>query len=150
MGSDRFVCELSSLNSADKTMWLQMRTLLWPDSDVQDAIAWAARPDAVTLIARSHDGQGLVGFAEIGIRAYADGCESSPVAFLEGWYVDAEHRREGVGRHLLEAAAEWARTRGLHELASDSLLADTTAHLAHLAVGFQEVERSIKYRFELR
>lgn len=32
----------------------------------------------------------------------ADGCESSPVAFLEGWYVDADTRGKGVGRQPAE------------------------------------------------
>ncbi len=85
------------------------------------------------------------------VAAYATGsvaesCESSPVASLEGWYVDPDVRRHGVGAALVRAAEVWARTKGLKELASDTELANTDSQLAHAAVGFVEVERLVAYR----
>lgn len=137
------------LRLEDEADWLGLRKRLWPDSDEANARAWSAREDAVTLVA-VHTGQiGVIGFVEVGTRAYADGCETSPVAFLEGWYVDLRHRGAGIGAHLVRTAMRWAQNRGLKELASDSLLENKSAHLAHLGVGFKEVERSIKYRLAL-
>ena len=126
-----------------------MRFELWPDSDRADAEAWAVRQDAVTLVAEVTHTTDIVGFAEVGERPYADGCETSPVAFLEGWFVSTEARRLGIGSELVHAAVAWAKSRNLQELASDSILEDTTAYQAHLAAGFQEVERSIKYRLSI-
>ena len=129
----------------DETAWLRLRSELWPDSDREDAQVWASRQDVIILVAEDRRTRDLVGFAEVGQRPYADGCEASPVAFLEGWFVSADARGKGIGSGLVHAAILWARSRGLRELASDSLLDDESAYHAHLSVGFQEVERSIKY-----
>lgn len=129
----------------DEAAWLRFRLELWPDSGWADAQAWVRR-DAITLVAEDRNTQELVGFAEVGERPYADGCETSPVAFLEGWFVSAAARGTGVGSRLVHAAVLWAKGQNPQELASDSALDDTIAFRAHLAVGFEEVERSIKYR----
>ncbi len=137
------------LRPEDETDWLVMRKKLWPDSDEADAREWSTCENAATLVAERSGQSGPIGFIEVGTRPYADGCETSPVAFVEGWYVDLPHRRVGVGARLVHAATLWAQNRGLKELASDSLLENKPAHFAHLGVGFQEVERSIKYRLRL-
>lgn len=134
---------------SDYVDWLRMRRELWSDSDGADAEAWACGQDNLTLVAEDARSGRLVGFAEVGKRAYADGCRTSPVAFLEGWYVSPDRRDAGIGAQLVRAAVSWAQQAGLHELASDSLLDNVVAHHAHLSVGFEEVERSIKYRMFL-
>ena len=126
-----------------------MRVALWPDEapaeHEAEMRAWVARPDAAVFVSVRLGG-GLSGFAEAGTRAYADGCRTTPVAFLEGWYVDPDARRSGVGRALVEAVEQWARSRGLEELASDALLENVVSHRAHERVGFLEVERAVRYR----
>lgn len=134
---------------SDEAAWVRMRLDLWPDSDRADAHAWALRTDVVTLVAEDARTYDLVGFAEVGKRLYADGCETNPVAFLEGWFVSPETRGAGVGSKLVQAAGMWAKDQGLQELASDSLLNNEPAYRAHLSAGFEEVERSIKYRLSL-
>ena len=136
------------LQVADRQPWLVLRQLLWRDSGQNDAEAWLVRKNTVVLVAASASGE-VVGFAEVGLRLYADGCNTSPVAFLEGWYVRGSHRRTGVGSSLVRAAVEWARQQGVRELASDSPIENASAYAAHLGVGFEEVERSIKYRMVL-
>ena len=119
---------------------------LAPDEEAPDAAAWLARSDAAVIVAARAGGAGLAGFVEVGARDYADGCATSPVAYLEGWYVDPDVRRSGVGAALVRAAEAWARSRGYAELASDALLDNVTSQQAHAALGFAEVERSVKYR----
>lgn len=142
--------QIREYRDSDLPEWLRMRRALWPEiereSEATDAAEWLARPDAVVLVAERRDGAGLAGFAELAERAYAEGCESSPVAFLEGWYVDEDVRRSGVGAALVRAGEEWARRRGHRELASDALLDNAVSHRAHEALGFTEVERIVCYR----
>jgi aminoglycoside 6'-N-acetyltransferase I len=138
---------------ADHDDWLRMRRALWPrlggEDAAEDAAAWLARPDAVVIVAARPGDAGLAGFVELGARPYADGCRTSPVAFLEGWYVDPDVRRQGIGAALVRAGEAWARRQGYRELASDALLENTTSHRAHAALGFAEVERAVRYRKDL-
>lgn len=134
---------------SDEASWLRIRFELWPDSERADADAWAAREDAITLVAEDTDAGCVVGFVEVEERPYADGCDSSPVAFLEGWFVAAGARGKGIGSELVHAAVLWAKSRDLKELASDSILRNCGAYQAHHWAGFQEVERSIEYRLSI-
>jgi aminoglycoside 6'-N-acetyltransferase I len=138
-----------TLEAADWQEWRRMRCALWPDctgAEHEAAMgAWSVRPDAAVLVCVRASG-GLCGFAEVGARPYADGCRTSPVAFLEGWYVDPDSRGAGIGRLLVEAVEAWARGQGFHELASDALLDNEQAQKAHRQLGFVEVERAVRYR----
>lgn len=87
-----------------------------------------------------------VGFAELSIRAYAEGCSSDNVGYLEGWYVEASHRHRHIGRALVEAAEQWARKRGCTELASDTGVDNTVSAQAHLACGFEDTGRIQTFR----
>lgn len=134
---------------ADRAEWRRMRQALWPEEPTADADddldAWLARPDAVVMVA-ARAGGGLGGFAEAATRPYAEGCSTSPVAFLEGWYVDPDLRRRGVGRALVASVERWASSAGLRELASDALLDNVVSHRAHARLGFAEVERLVCFR----
>ena len=145
--------DVREYRTTDLPEWLRMRRALFPDiaegADEVDAAAWLAWPDAVVLVALRPDGEGLMGFAELGTRPYADGCDTSPVAYLEGWYVDPDFRRRGVGAALVRAGEAWARAKGCRELASDALLENDVSQQAHEALGFAEVERSVHYRKDL-
>ena len=88
----------------------------------------------------------VFGFIERSIRPFADGCDSRPIAYVEGWYVEPPSRNCGVGRALMRAAEQWARDRGFTELASDTALANEVGYAAHASCGFVETERLIKLR----
>src|SRR5436190_22561604 len=78
----------------DRRDYQRMRLALWPDCDDADIDPWIARPDATTLLATRSDGA-LCGFVEVGARSHAEQCETSPVGFIEGWYVDPDARARG-------------------------------------------------------
>lgn len=126
----------------------RMREALWPDCSDADNDVWFARKDATTFLATRDDGS-LCGFVEVGSRPYAEGCESSPVGYVEGWWVDPDMRSRGVGRALLDAAEHWAREQGYAEMGSDALLDNHISHAAHRRCGYEEVERLVMFRKSL-
>lgn len=140
----------------DLDEWRRMRFLLWPDQGPDDLNAWRARIDAIVLVAErpgparsAHAPAPLCGFAEAGARAWAEGCTTAPVAYLEGWFVDADMRRQGVGAALLAAVEAWARLAGYRELGSDADVDDLVSHAAHAALGFTDAGRQVLFRKDL-
>ena len=129
---------------ADEAVWLALRGQLWPEStdrhaeDVRRFFAGASREPLAVLLAEDPDTR-AIGFVELSIRAYAEGCKTDCVAFVEGWFVVPAAQRRGVGRALLAAAEEWARSQGCSEFASDAELDNEDSAAAHRAAGFTEV-----------
>ncbi len=74
------------------------------------------RPVGIAVPVADRGDGSLAGFVEIGSRSYAEGCESSRVACLEGGYVDPDARRAGLGRRLQQAAEAWAVANGFTEV----------------------------------
>jgi aminoglycoside 6'-N-acetyltransferase I len=132
------------VTSADAEAWLRMRCLLWPEGneaehrdEIRRFFAGQLREPLQSLLAV--DGAGAaVGFAELSIRQYAEDCVTDRVAYLEGWYVVPQSRRQGVGGALVRAAEDWAREQGCAEFASDALLDNHISAAAHRALGFEE------------
>jgi len=132
----------------DQSEWLRMRRCLWPEVETPDLIREMERilADAMTpvFVLERPDG-GLGGFLEASTRKYADGCDTSPVGYIEGWYIDEDLRGRGLGKSLVAAAEHWARSQGLREMASDTWLDNDISIKAHLAMGYEEVERLIHF-----
>jgi aminoglycoside 6'-N-acetyltransferase I len=128
--------------------WLRMRQLLWPYSDPGQLRTEMERmlgnPLEPAFVAVRPDGS-LGGFIEAGLRKYADGCSTSPVGYIEGWYVDEDLRRQGVGATLVRAAEEWAREQGCTEMASDTWLDNDPSISAHRSLGYEECERLVHF-----
>jgi aminoglycoside 6'-N-acetyltransferase I len=131
-----------------------MRAALWPDADARElrteADAFAAGFPAPTVLAVFiAQSDGLVGFVELSVRPYANGCDSRPVPFIEGWYVKPAVRRQGVGRALMLAAENWSREHGYVEIGSDTEVANAVSAEAHERCGFAETERVVYFRKRL-
>ena len=135
--------------SATDLAWLSLRLRLWPDGTESEHLRYMA--DA---LARGHcvrlafapDGF-AVGFVEASQRVdYVNGTSTSPVAFLEGLYVEPSARRKGVARALVAEVERWAAAQGCSELASDSPIENVMAHATHRALGFEETERVVYFR----
>jgi len=139
-------------NPRDLPEWIRMRALLWPECPVEEHLsetrAMLDAEDETAFVAARHGGA-LAGFVEVRLRPYADGCSSSPVGFVEGWYVDIDLRRRGIGASLVRAAEAWAVSRGCSEMASDALLENHVSQAAHGGIGYAEVERVVRYRRSL-
>ncbi|MBL8103405.1 MAG: GNAT family N-acetyltransferase [Anaerolineales bacterium] len=131
----------------DKPEWFNMRKGIWPeapdeymDFDMDDILA--SEKDAVFFA--WVDGK-PVGMIEARLRDYGEGCETSPVGYVEGWFVYPEMRGKGIAGALTQAAEDWARGKGCTEMASDTWLDNEASIRAHLKMGYFEVERLVHF-----
>ncbi|MBL8977576.1 MAG: GNAT family N-acetyltransferase [Gemmatimonadetes bacterium] len=138
---------------ADEAEWRELRHALWPDTTsgdhAEDLAEYLGHPDSHLILVAALPSGGLTGFAEVRLRSHVDGCRTSPVGFLEGWYVVAAYRRQGVGGALVRAAEAWARGRGCREMASDTWVDNTGSRAAHQALGFEEGSAVVTFRKSL-
>ena len=97
----------------DRTSWCDMRAVLYGEdpSLVPEIEAFFAGHSSLAAVFIAEDGV-PVGFVELGLRNYAEGCRTSPVAYVEGLYVAADYRRRKIGQSLIRAAEDWAKGRG--------------------------------------
>ena len=136
----------------DNNEWFRLRTALWPacpDDTLRAEIASILADASQAVFVAKRDGGGLGGFAEVSIHPHALGCQTHPVGYLEGWWVDPDLRRTGLGRQLVAAAENWARAKGCREVASDTDVGNDVSLTAHLALGYKQVGRVIPFNKRL-
>ena len=131
----------------DKAEWLRMRKGIWPEAPDEyldfDMDEILANEDYFAIFAC--DGDKPIGLTEAQIKESAEGCESSPVGYLEGWFVQEEYRGKGAVGIMTHAAENWAREKGCTEMASDTWLDNEASIRAHLKLGYDEVERLVHF-----
>jgi aminoglycoside 6'-N-acetyltransferase I len=134
---------IRAVGQSERSAWERMRERLWPAQPGEHAgeidryFAGNLAEPVEVLLAFNERGE-AIGFIELSIRAYAEGCISDRVAFIEGCYVEPAERRQGVGAALVRAAESWARSQGCPDLASDTEIDNHASIAAHLALGFAD------------
>ena len=140
--------QIRRATAEDKPEWLRMRQGLWPEAPVEyldyDLDDILADIEQAVFVASSADGR-LVAFIEAGMRSHVEGCETSPVGYIEAWYVDPHVRGQKLGREMVHTAEQWAREKGMSEMASDTWLENETSIAAHLKMGYDEAERLVHF-----
>ena len=144
--------------AADLHQLAKLREALWPNTAADEharelePILAGNTPGVMPLtnFVAAMEGGTLIGFAEVDLRSHADGCDPArPAGYLEGWYIKEPHRRTGIGRQLLAAAEDWARSHGCTEMASDTWIDNEVSQSCHEALGFEVVDRCVHYRKRL-
>ncbi|MGI6131658.1 MAG: aminoglycoside 6'-N-acetyltransferase [Bacillota bacterium] len=137
----------------DSRIVAELAMLLWPDNEIDDL------EEEMTNYIVSDSGAVFVyltenipvGFAQCSLRNdYVEGTESSPVGYLEGVFVKDEYCKKGIGKELVIQCEEWAKGKGCSEFASDCELSNAESLEFHLRLGFEEVNRIICFRKDLR
>jgi aminoglycoside 6'-N-acetyltransferase I len=90
---------IRAMRREDTAIWRDMRASLYGEDpsllpELEDYFAGDSQISAAFLAECGKP----AGFIELGLRSYAEGCDTSPVPYIEGIYVEAEHRRSGIGR----------------------------------------------------
>jgi aminoglycoside 6'-N-acetyltransferase I len=141
--------QIRRMDVGDIDEWARMRACLWSSLDldghkaeVRDQLGKGHHRAYLALA----DDERAQGFAELSIREYANGCTATPVAFLEGIWVEPEARRSGVGGALLSHISAVLRDEGYAELCSDAEIENVSSHQAHAAWGFAETKRVVYFR----
>jgi aminoglycoside 6'-N-acetyltransferase I len=141
--------KIRRLIASDFPEWLRMRLALWPDNtseelgiEMDEILPDPCQP---VFVAERPDGS-LGGFLEAAVHIDTYGCDTKPVGYIEGWYVDLDLRRQGVGGLLVAAAEAWAAAQGFREMASDCEIDNLVSLQAHRALGYEDVERLIHFR----
>ena len=132
----------------DVEVWSRFRTELWPNTNDGHRTELEAYFNGSSIdieqayIVENESGDAL-GFIELNIREFAEGSRHPRVPYIEAWFVDADHRGQGYGKQLIEAAEHWAKLQGYDEIASDTEVTNTSSISAHKQLGFVETERVV-------
>lgn len=144
---------IAPARDGDVPAWAALRQELWPDGvdehrrELTTLLAQGS-PERLALLATI--GGDAVGLAEAAVRHdYVNGCDETPVAFLDGLYVAPPWRRRGVARRLVDRVAAWGRDAGCRAFASNAPIGNDASHALHRALGFAETERVVFFRREL-
>ena len=126
--------------------WTELALLLFPDSNFEEEFAMHEKfldsEREVGLLYRADDQ--YVGFMNLSIRHdYVNGTNTSPVVFVEAIYVLPDYRKQGIGRAFLAFAEQYAKERGITQLASDAFTHNSLSEQFHKGCGFVEKERVI-------
>lgn len=137
----------------DLSEWFRLRQLLWDETEQDDHQSEMMDilehyDSQFVAVADVGDGR-LAGFLEASIRPFVEDCNSENVGYLEGWFVDPEFRRNGIGTGLVSLAEQWARDKGCTEMASDAEIDNDTSIMAHEMLGYDETSRLVHFRKDL-
>jgi GNAT superfamily N-acetyltransferase len=117
----------------------------WDADRARDALREAIASDQSAVLIAERHGEPLgfvTAYLELNSVRFGQRC------WIEDLAVSPEHRSEGVGGALLDAAAEWARDRGATHLELDTGLAREDAQRFYERRG--EPQKGISYSWPLR
>ena len=137
----------------DFSEWFRLRKTLWDESSDEEHRSemmdiFEHEETQLVIVAETNTGK-LIGFLEASIRPFVEDCHSDRVGYLEGWFVEPQYRRHGIGRILVQSAENWARRKGCEEMASDSEIGNDLSLTAHLKLGYEETSRLVHLRKDL-
>lgn len=140
------------LQEKDLNEWFRLRKMLWDESSdeehkVEMLDIYEHTETQLVLVCESNEK--LIGFLEASIRPFVEDCHSDNVGYLEGWFVEPDYRRFGIGRKLVREAENWARRKGATEMASDAEIGNEMSLKAHLNIGYIETSRLVHLRKDL-
>jgi len=126
--------------------WTNMALKLFPESTFEEE--FALNKAILTLeneigVLYQQD-NAYIGYMHLSIRNdYVNGTDTSPVVFVEAIYVMPNYRKKGIASAFINYAENYAKEKGITQLASDCLIENQLSETFHKCCGFIEKERVI-------
>ncbi len=139
---------IEKVSDLNKIVWAKLASSLW--SSTEEELLEAFNKNYYQNEFLYIDNNHYAGFISLSLRNdYVEGTDSSPVAYVEGIYVEAAYQKKGIARTLIEFAKAWAKNNGCQELASDAELTNTESIAFHKKIGFEEKKRIVCFAMKV-
>lgn len=144
-----------NIEKANKTNLDDLTNLavkLWPDNNWSDLrVEFEQLLDSTKdIVYLAKVESNYIGFIHISLRHdYVEGSNSSPVGYVEGIYVDENHRNKGIAMMLVKEGEVWAKSLGCKEIASDTEIDNYGSQEFHKSIGFKEAGIIVAFIKEL-
>lgn len=99
------------------------------------------RSDGAVLVAEGEDGM-AIGWAHV---AGTYGVQSDPFAEILAMVVDEDHRSQGIGAALVEAALDWAGQNGFGTVRVRSNVVRERTHAFYERLGFRRTKTQVVF-----
>ncbi len=119
---------------------------LWEDCSFDEALenykSIIGSESKVCYLAK--DEAKYIAFVHVSIRNdYVEGSYDLPIAYIEVIYVKPTYQKKGIAKMLIKMAEDWAKQKGLKQIASDTNTNNIGSIAFHKRIGFTEVERIV-------
>lgn len=99
------------------------------------------RPDGAVLVAEGEDGT-AIGWTQV-VAAYR--VANDPYAEIVAMVVDENHRSQGIGAALVEAAVDWADGHGFQTVRVRSNVVRERTHAFYERLGFRRTKTQVVF-----
>jgi len=137
---------IEELSEYSLTALAQLFVKMWPECEFDEEYEFCKnilrRKDQTAYLAK--EGKNYIGFAYLSLRKdFVEGSESSPVAYLEGIYIQKEFRKKGYAESLVKKGIDWGKINGCDQMGSDAEIENSGSITFHKRTGFKEVNRVV-------
>ena len=149
MPPDNEDCMIIPVQNEHEAEWNDLCIALWPQYNIDDILrlkqdGWF-RNEFLYFFDKK-----AVAFISLSLRQdYVEGTRTSPVAYIEGLYVNPDYRNRGIARKLVSYAKKWAYEKNCQELASDTELVNQSSQKFHEMVGFTKANTIVCYTMKI-
>lgn len=146
MSNQDSAIEVERLTPDNISILTEMTLELWPECDFEEELeSWKEIiNDAGNYCVLAKSNNQYAGFIHVTIRNdYVEGADFKKTAYVEGLYIKPIYRNTGVGSFLLRLAEQWAISKGIKQIASDTEIGNLNSQLFHKKAGFEEVNRIV-------
>lgn len=116
----------------EEDLQIEMNKILKGENFYKNELSW-------TVFVVVKENGDLGGFAEITLYPEVCYSDSKPVAYIEGWFIDEDLRRKGIGKKLIGTAEQWAKKIGCLDIVSDVEIDNIISQNSHSALGFEKL-----------